>query len=149
MATGFQVKTHACCAPEAVRRLKMTFSWRSDSTIFGGYCALRENRRQLLRRFDSQQFVDIHAPMNHLDSGGIDTKRLRQKNHHVVSGAAKLRGGSDTDFQLGTLGFADGIYLGVGFSQYVYNQCVTVPSEKRCFGWGDVLHILDLTAMTS
>jgi hypothetical protein len=34
MATGFQVKTHGCCAAEAVRRLKMTFSWRSGSAKY-------------------------------------------------------------------------------------------------------------------
>jgi len=35
-----------------------------------------KNRRQLLRRFDPQQFVDIHAPMNHFNSGSVDAKRL-------------------------------------------------------------------------
>ena len=33
MATGFQVKTHECCTSEAVRRLKMAFSWRSDLAV--------------------------------------------------------------------------------------------------------------------
>ena len=58
----------------------------------------------------------------------------------MVCGTAKPWDGGDTDFQLRALGFANGIILGVGLSQNVDDQRVTVPFEKRFSEPGNVFH---------
>ena len=82
--------------------------------------------------------------MNYLNSGNIDIKSFGEERHHVVSCAAQSRDGGDADFQLGALGVADGIDLGIGLSQNVDDQRVAVPSKKMLTGLGYVLHIAKL-----